>query len=392
MAKIFAYLPILLLPTFMLRIPLGSLGTINVLDLLLFTSISYFFLTPSLRPKLAGLTKAIHDRLLIIISSLTMVIGFVLSYLINLSPENWSDGLGILKSFLVLPILFSFALYFLSKKNLIKPDGLLITIFCLSSILAILGYFFALFEIFTFDRRMAIFFESPNQYAMVLVPGILAGVALINNNSSQLKKFLISVGIIACLFSLYLSFSQGAWTALVFSLIFLYDLKRKADFRKKTRQLLFFLIIILSFFVFFTPQITNIFDYQENIPPTSIDSRMIIYKVNQKILAENWIWGIGPGNYQIAYLENQKFFSPFPQWAVPHGHNNLLQLFIEGGTLSFLGFLGSVYFLFFKTKKPSLGFLAIALFFLIQGIVDTTIWRNDTGVLWWIAILFSDES
>jgi len=54
-------------------------------------------------------------RLLIPLAIIT--VGFSLSYLINFRESHWEDGLGIIKSFLILPVLFAIAIKFLIQEG-----------------------------------------------------------------------------------------------------------------------------------------------------------------------------------------------------------------------------------------------------------------------------------
>ena len=386
MLKLLAYLPIILLPTYLIRIPLCDFGSTNLLDLLLILSTIYIFILLFKKSNILDILKILKSRQLLITFVILSLAGFSISYLANFNLDNWLTGLGIIKSFLVLPIIYSLALFLGIEKNILKIRALLFSIFILSSTLGMLGYIYSVNGILTYDNRLSLFFESPNQLSMLLVSGILTGLILSMKKMTSLKTFFVYLGMAASLFSLYLCHSLGAWLGLLFSIIFIVIIKFFNNYITPLKAVYFYLIIIFSLVVFFTPQLSTLVDHQENVPASAIDSRVVIYSVTQKIIINNWIVGIGPGNYQDKYLSEQNYFFPFPQWAVPHAHNNLIHFFAEGGIIALIGLLGIIFYTFFKTKKPFIGFELLVIYLLFHGCFDTTIWRNDTATMWWVMV------
>ena len=119
----------------------------------------------------------------------------------------------------------------------------------------------------------------------------------------------------------------------------------------------------------------------------------MIWRSAIRIISDNWIFGIGPGNFQEKYLEYQKYYPPYLEWAVPHPHNIFLTFWISGGGLALGGFLWLI-FLYFqdileikKTDALRLVSLGWMLYFLLHGMVDTTYFKNDLAVLFWMAFL-----
>jgi len=112
------------------------------------------------------------------------------------------------------------------------------------------------------------------------------------------------------------------------------------------------------------------------------------------MIERNPVFGIGPGNFQKTYLEYQKYFPPYLEWAVPQPHNLYLAFWLESGLSGLIGFIWLLV-LFFRDNKKAREYnletgllcLAIILYFLIHGLVDTTYWRNDMAVIFWAVIV-----
>ena len=85
---------------------------------------------------------------------------------------------------------------------------------------------------------------------------------------------------------------------------------------------------------------------------------------------------------------------PVPVDVALHPHNLFLAAWLYGGIFGLAGFIG---ILWGVAKKIKVGlrsddrafYLAVAAFFavtLAHGLVDTTYWKNDLALLWWILV------
>ena len=126
---------------------------------------------------------------------------------------------------------------------------------------------------------------------------------------------------------------------------------------------------------------------------SSFASRIMIWKSSWYMIQESPIFGIGPGNFQEKYLEYQRFFPPYLEWAVPHPHNTLLAFWLYSGLLGLIGFSGLCFQTFrqFRQQQKTADTLGIGVFcaffsLLIFGLVDTTIWGNAISVVFWMIV------
>lgn len=377
------YLTIVLLPAYLLKISLFSGATINVLDIFLILSICcnllYIFKTAHLKDFLSLKTH-------IWIALALIIFGFFMSFFINAEKEVLLDSIGILKSFLILPILFSLTVSYLTHNKLLSVKKLFFSYLLVTSFLSIFGVFYFFFEKLTFDGRLEIFLNSPNSLAMILAPGIIILTAFLKDKKG-FSYFFILVILLFHIFSTVATQSLGCFFSLaILPIILLFKKTTRISYSKVHFSLISF-TIFTSISLFFLPSFLKQINYQQKTPPSSIDSRIVIYRVSKQIISENFLWGIGPGNFQKYYLSQQKYHPPYPQWAVPHPHNNLLLIMAEGG---FFVLLGSILLIVNtpQTKKIPFGtlLLFILFYFGLHGVVDVTIWKNDLSVIFWLIL------
>lgn len=390
--KILASLPVLFSFTYFIRLPLRKIGSINLLDIFLLCFIFYsFFLLKKLA--LFNFFQLFFKKNLLSF----LLFGFfsITSFFSVLhSPIFW-DSLGLWKSFFVLPILFAYFLAFWTQQNFFKKQ-LILNLFWFSLIFFTFGSgYYWLKKWISYDQRLSFIFSSPNQLALTITPILFIGWEKINKNWQ--KKYWLFFNLNLSLFLLTLlvlwkTHSLGAWIALFLTILFSLLLSFK-----KNRFLLnsFFFFLISTFTLLFSwTFLLKAFSYQPAQPPTSLDSRITIWQVSEKLLKKNWFWGIGLGNFQNAYLSYQKYFPPYPQWAVPHAHNLFFNFWIELGFFPFIFFVSLLIFLFFCQEKNTLlkhfsPFFTLVIFFLIYGFFETTLWKNDSALIFWICLIFS---
>ena len=131
----------------------------------------------------------------------------------------------------------------------------------------------------------------------------------------------------------------------------------------------------------------------------------MIWRAAWMIGKDHPIFGIGPGNFLKYYLDYQKRFSePYLEWAVPEPHNIFLAFWLEAGILGLSGFALLLYWFFkkgiFEYKKARPGsarhgskdisatilLISLMAYILIHGLFDTTYWKNDLAIMFWVII------
>ncbi|MFC1638126.1 O-antigen ligase family protein [Patescibacteria group bacterium] len=256
--------------------------------------------------------------------------------------------------------------------------------------LSLISYFF---DGLTYDNRLRGFYLSPNFLSMYLSPVLIIGLwGLFSKDVSILKRkstHLVTLLLISL--TIFLTYSYAAWLAVALSVIITLSLKSLSP----SSILKVFLAALIGFAIIITsqlnnPKFTDIITLDER---SSLSSRIMIWQSTTKILGDNWVLGIGPGEFQNKYLEYQQHFPPYLEWAVPHPHNIFAAFWVNSGLVGLLSFTLLITFwfkdFFSKIKKDaknsiSLIFICIILYILIHGLVDTTYWKNDLSVIFWM--------
>jgi O-antigen ligase len=305
-----------------------------------------------------------------------ILLGLILSTLAN---NNILKGLGIIKGWFVFPLVLIFL-----TSQIIPPNKRenVFRAFYLSAVgVALISLFYWLFGALTYDNRLQAFYNSPNFLAMYLAPALIIGLILF---SRQLKFYGMTLGIISL--ALYLTFSYAAWMAVVIALAVIFIVNKHSS-----RKLIIIVSLIFLVLVSFQMQKNKSLNLLQANPRSSWSSRIMIWRAAGKILSDNWILGIGPGNFQDKYLKYQKHFPPYLEWAVPQPHNLFLAFWLGSGLLGIMGFLWllSIWFRqFFQKKNSQLAWigLGIILYILLHGLVDTTYFKNDLAIIFWLSL------
>jgi len=317
--------------------------------------------------------------------------------------------------------------------------NILVTLGISGFLVAVVSLVYLLRGDLTFDGRLRAFYLSPNHLAMYLAPSFIIALCFIFFFRDRSNKLLWLISAFLMGIPLYFSHSLGAWFSLFVSLAiyFVYYYRYYCYLNKDTVHYrrspimysIIFLTIVLLLAAFIFIQINNntkIFGER-----SSLASRLMIWQSGFEMIKNpvegpapygisRQIFGIGSGMFEKFYLAYQKFFPPYLEWAVPQPHNLFLAFYLQTGILGFFGFIWLL-ILFFRTgfncinirrstpilifplkegeeiggrdkKLPITYYLlpitlvSIMIYVLIHGLVDTTYWKNDLAVMFWIII------
>ncbi|OGI22081.1 MAG: hypothetical protein A2808_03590 [Candidatus Moranbacteria bacterium RIFCSPHIGHO2_01_FULL_55_24] len=320
--------------------------------------------------------------------------GAALSFFVN--PFSLT-GLGMLKSWFFFPAFLFFA--GISMRKELSAERLLI-FWLLGTLFVAVAAFLGIREgIYTFDQRLAFPYSSPNFLAILLLSGILIASAF-GTRYFRTKKGLSWLFFLAALLLLVPFIetrSYGAWAALSGAFVWLLSSRSSASGLRKTLAAALLLAAVSTTAFFFSESGTgkwqSLVHFDER---SSLSSREMIWKASFAILGDSPFFGIGVGRFQETYLEYQRHFPPYLEWAVPEPHNLILAFWFGTGIIGLSGFLlviGRSLFLLWRIlpERKDLASLALSLWgaLLLFGLLDTPYFRNDLAFLFWMLVLLS---
>lgn len=323
-------------------------------------------------------------------SGLTLFfLGTLFSFLYNHLSFH---SIGLMKSFIILPLLLAVGM----RQELVSTRDhhrvlVLWYVGLVGGALVAIGSMF--FGGVTYDNRLTAWYDSPNQLALLLGPGVLIGVYFLLLMSKQ-KLFLRLVAassLLTIILPLWWTRSYGVMAAVWAAALFLVLATRG----KRTFLWLLLSMLIVGAAWIYTEHSTEKFQSLIHFDSrSSLASRFTIWTVALRAVEQSFPWGIGVGQFQSVYLSYQANFPPYLEWAVPEPHNLLLAIYLSSGLLGLLGFLTCLYLclaklrLFFISKgQDSLPALYSGLlgYWMLAGVVDTTYFDNAiTFGLWGI--------
>jgi putative inorganic carbon (HCO3(-)) transporter len=374
--KILIWAIIFLAPTYLIRFSFFGLPT-NFLEITIYLSFAIWLILDKKNPR---------PSVINIYYQLGLVMIFLGLSLSALAGQELRISLGIIKGWFFDPLLVGIMLFReIQTKHEIRQTlkAIYATTFFVGA--WSLLYFFS--QSLTYDQRLRAFYESPNQLAMFLAPGLIIGLCFFLFANKKSVVILNALFLLPILASLYLTYSYATWGSIIAGLGIVFFITLK----KRKLVLLFGFLILTGLLV--STQINNpkMQNYLNPNVNSSLTSRTAIWQSSLKIISDHPLWGIGPGNFQKEYLAYQKFFPPYPEWAVPQPHNLFLAFWLQAGLIGLSGFLIILFFwgrsLLQLTQKgaenrwEAIILLGIFFYFLSHGLVDTPFWKNDLALL-----------
>lgn len=374
---------LVLLPSYCVRFQIFAIPT-TYLEMLLIILCFATILRVKKLPELLQSDSPYRIPILILIIS--GIVGIIVT------PEFYK-GMGLFRAYIIEPIFFF--LIFISairtKKQLEK------IIWSLGILGAWVGAF-AILQFFTnwnlpnayaeeIPRRMTSVFSYPNALALLLVPLWILYFFLLRKNSIFSQKtmplriaFLAIMGV-----GIFLSFSDGAWVAILASLL-LYSLFTKH--RLKILSLCAIIAIIAMIIPTSRNYIVNLVMFRD----VSGDVRIALWQGTWNMLKANPLFGAGlsgfPETYKLYKLNKHVELLQYP-------HTTIFNWWSELGLLGLFAFASilAIYFKilaqFIRLKKniPLYAALLVVMVGInIQGLVDVIYFKNDLAVLFWTIV------
>ncbi len=386
------------LPIYLLRNEIFGIPT-TALEILIYILFTIWFIK---NYQNIDWRKIIPDKMLLI-GIILLMAGAVASAFFSVDLRV---SAGILKGWFFDPLLV-FVILVSVVKNCRQVINIL-KIFSLSGLavaaISLLYWFGYVSNGVSYDGRLHGFYSSPNYLAMYLAPALIISVWLFLKgsmlaegkkiNSKEKYFWLIFVLIIAA--AIYFSYSYSAWLAITASVFLLIYLMVPTE----TRKTLFVSVFLLLLLLFVRQAGSEKLENLKNLAyRSSANSRIMIWRSALMIGRDNPVFGIGPGNFQKHYLDYQKKFSePYLEWAVPQPHNIFLAFWLETGIFGLAGFVMILAWFFNSgiliikerrlngAREIAIILLSAAAYILLHGLLDTTYWKNDLAMVFWLVL------
>lgn len=327
----------------------------------------------------------LHDPLVIGIA--LFFLGAIVSFVTN--PFSLT-GLGMLKTWFAFPLFLAWLLFQLQLNE--KERGFIIDAWFFTTLLVALASLF--FGQLTYDSRLAAWFVSPNYLAIFIAPGILIAFCKLQKVLEEKREqggfFLSAGGLFVFIVTLYLTRSYGVWFGVIGAILLITILSAQASRKKFFLKILVAIMVAAGMFFFFESGSSKWQSLVSLQSRSSLVSRMMIWQSAGKMIADNPIFGIGLGRFQEVYLEYQKYFPPYLEWAVPQPHNIILAVWLQTGLIGLIGFIlfvsRAIVLLLKNKNRESALLLGLLVLYLLYGLFDTPYFKTDLAFAFWLVI------
>ncbi len=420
-----------LLPSYFLRINILGLPT-NFFELAVLIVFISFFLKNTTIKKWRKHFQQIPSSILFL--SLFFIISAIVSTLVSPHPLTSS---GVLKSWIVIPVLFSW-LVFVTAQSPRFRHALYLSLIASGTAMAT----FALPQVFTLERVKGIY-AVPNSLALFLTPIFI--VTLFTKNTplspSSLQKakgghscsdrpwqFCCLKYLPAFIIGLALVSTQSAAAIISIGSVLIVSLFiSPPPYRQKALAALIVLLIITVGYFYYSGRLSYLASPLLEGRANSISVRFQLWSVSLDLIKENFFLGTGLGTFEPAYQQKlhqhfQQFencnwkngpcLPPLPEFVFRDPHNWILSFWLNTGLLGLVSFAGIHILIIGKifhvatrqvctdgctpganngnklrTVDHGLPPAALALLtLLIFGLFDTTYWKNDLSALHWALV------
>jgi O-antigen polymerase len=210
---------------------------------------------------------------------------------------------------------------------------------------------FSAYSYFTFtDSKLALYLPNNSIFGILLASQIAFAIPMavkyISSNfcKKHMAILLLALLLLSCILLIFTN-SRAGWVGMICSTI--YVVYKNYSIKKFKKQVIFIsTILIISIFC------TLLFFKKD-----SSSGRLFIYKISATMLKDNWLLGIGHGQFKVKYNEAQaQYFSTHNINSKEalladntiYAFNDFFQLFIENGIISIL-FATAIFIIFCST-------------------------------------------
>lgn len=367
-----------MLPTYLIRYHFLNVPT-TLLELLIVIFVGIVLITNFTEIK--KLSQFKYFYLLIGLFLLTAISATIIS-------PGTRAALGLLKAFFIEPILFFFCFQLLIKqyKDFTTPLNLLFLGAVIISAFGIIQHFTLIHLPLQFwgageeVLRITSFFDYPNALALYLAPILSFFLTAFILDEKTLNKKNLGLGLAVMLLALFLTYSRGAWIAIVvttgITLLYHYPIKKILP-----------MMVLAGLVLINVPIVHNRLILINRDRSSDAHLQLLTAGITQ--IHGHPILGDGLAGFPQA-LKLQHFSGEI----LNYPHNILLNFWLETGLLGLLAFLAIILICLWRwIRQPNwytTAAMAFLLTLLVHGLVDVPYFKNDLALLFWfiIAIFF----
>ena len=289
--------------------------------------------------------------------------------------QGGSESYGGLKSWVIFPLIFGYlsvqALAASTQARRNFEAGLFIS--------ALIVSLWGIAEVVMSGGRLSSFFNSPNAAAMWLVPVLF--VLLPSYRKSRLDQ----LGLVVILIGVVLTQSFGGYLALGSGLLaWLIFSRAGAMFAIISSTVALVLFSYLSLTKYLALAVTPLFGER-------LGGRLQIWAMGRDAIDSFGWLGFGPGRFESFYLSKvgMTFANPI-EWNVPQPHNFYLATWLSSGLIGLVGMLSLLVVLINdQLRNKQFFLLAAVVAVVVHGLVDTTYWKNDLAIIFFLIVAVS---
>lgn len=335
------------------------------------------------------------------------------------STQEFTASLGVLKAYFIVPLIFVFLIervFFTRNRGEVPIWALLFSAAGVSLVSAI-QVVLSLPEQIIRPTAFYTIGTDPNvtqggfanYVAMYLTPiFFLAGVLLPSAYRTKhfkrwLTLVLLTLGGILITQSFTAYITVVALSVLVTFWVGMHEIKwHRITLQRVPLYFLSLIAVVVASvpFVFFITQLPKFQNLFDPFTRNSLSARLQIWHAAWEIIKDNPITGIGLADFQRVYKEviPNLYFPPL-EWLVPEPHNVFLAFWVHTGIIG-LGVFFWILIRHFRdlsiilkkiSQPQAVIFFVAFLSFYVQGLLDTTFWKNDLAVLFMLVLLYVEE-
>lgn len=355
------FLAVALLPMYLVRFSVAGIPT-NALEVVIVLTAIIAGTKPHIRKKWR---TAWHNTPWKIKG---LVFAFLIASVVSVyvSP-HLETSLGILKGWIVIPLILAWQVYALPNRHQYILGALVAS----GTVTAIISLLYI-----GSQSRLSGFYDVPNSLALYLAPIIV--IAVFRN-----RKLPAVIMTIALLLTQSLAGALTAGLGIVGALL----MKKKVV----SKALIGIGLVAVVTFILFLPKINYLLT-----STSSAHVRLQLWSISTQLIKENPLQGVGLGTFEPAYQDqlHKRFIAyekgqaqkPLPEFVFRDPHNWILSFWLNTGlvglvsfaTLNIMAIKGG-----FTDKESSTAKIAslALIIILVFGLVDTIYWKNDLSAL-----------